>query len=222
MCMKSLGHLSKFSYLFFFIWGILSQSWTEIEDSILVVGYMCGALVVFVAIFWGRNFFRNQTWQLWTQPLKFWKPHQKNKRTLKKLLQNTVINRILMSLVHFSCTFMGDCSFSSIALYGQQHHHCVAECFEFLIWTDDFLEGASQKCYFVDQPVERIDNSKKRNLLYYWFITNIWVWKTAKSFRSACFASFGWRILIQRTFCTLDSKNVQRNRYNLVLSISFF
>ena len=121
MCMKSLEHFSKFSYLFFIIWGILNQSWTEIEDSILVVGCVCGALVVFVAIFWGSNFFRNRTWQLWTQPLKFWKPRQKNKGKLKKFLEDTVLvqNPDITGTTH--TLFVPDCGFSSSSLYVLGH-----------------------------------------------------------------------------------------------------
>ena len=116
MCMKSLEHFSIFLYLFFFIWGILNQSWTEIEDSILVVGYVCGALVVFVAIFWGRNFFRNRTWQLWTQPLKFWKPRQKNKWTLKKLLQNAVEEQNKQNSDVTGTFFMGVCGWLRLSI----------------------------------------------------------------------------------------------------------
>ena len=65
--------------------------------------------------------------------------------------------------------------------YGQRQYSCVAERFESLVGTDDFLKGAFWHCYFVDRPVEKMDNSKRRNLLYYWFVTNIYFIRGSKN-----------------------------------------
>ena len=65
--------------------------------------------------------------------------------------------------------------------YGQEQHSCVAERFESLVATSDFMNGIARQCYFVDRPVADMDNKLKRNLLYYWFATNFYYVKGSKN-----------------------------------------
>ena len=58
--------------------------------------------------------------------------------------------------------------------YGIRQRSCVAERFAGRVGTADFMNAVVKRCYFVDRPVNQMTNNLKRNVLYYWFATNIY------------------------------------------------
>ena len=55
--------------------------------------------------------------------------------------------------------------------FGIFFEDCICNCIpvESLSLTD-----IAKQCHFVTMPVEEMDNSKKRNVLYWWYATNIY------------------------------------------------
>jgi hypothetical protein len=58
--------------------------------------------------------------------------------------------------------------------HSQIFHYCIAEQYEARVSSIQFLEAVSEHCYFVDQEVAEMKATHKRNLLYWWFATNIY------------------------------------------------
>ena len=63
--------------------------------------------------------------------------------------------------------------------YGVTMNYCIAEHYEHKIKDLQFLDAASAGCYFVDQEIVDMKNNHRRNLLYWWFATNIYFVKGA-------------------------------------------
>ena len=57
------------------------------------------------------------------------------------------------------------------SLYGLNFLQCITECFPVVGRN---LEGIARECYFVTMEVNQMTNRKKRNLLYYWYATNVY------------------------------------------------
>ena len=57
--------------------------------------------------------------------------------------------------------------------HSQMFHCCIAEQHEARVRSIQFLEAVSEHCYFVDQEVPEMKATHKRNLLHWWFATNI-------------------------------------------------
>ena len=63
-----------------------------------------------------------------------------------------------------------DCDGSRCSLCGIQFDRCVAEVSP----VDDIvMKEVARECFFVDKPVEEMSLSEKRNILYYWYATNV-------------------------------------------------
>ena len=63
--------------------------------------------------------------------------------------------------------------------HGHRFPYCLAEKYEKQVASSEFLEAIAEHCYFVDREVSAMDPSLQRNLLYYWFATNIYFVKGA-------------------------------------------
>jgi hypothetical protein len=60
---------------------------------------------------------------------------------------------------------------SICSMYGVSFVQCVSKCIP--VDSRD-LENIAQECNFVTCPVKEIDPSRKRNLLYSWYATNVY------------------------------------------------
>jgi hypothetical protein len=64
-----------------------------------------------------------------------------------------------------------NCDGNYCSLYGVRFRRCVTELFP----ADSFiLDEVASKCFFVTVEVKDMDNSMKRNILYYWYATNVY------------------------------------------------
>jgi hypothetical protein len=62
---------------------------------------------------------------------------------------------------------------------GVEFKICVAEQHFEEMKTPEFLNAVSEHCHFVDREVKDMTNSLKRNLLHWWFATNVYFVKGA-------------------------------------------